>query len=135
MTLYYRIRNFFVYGWDNFRRRCQRFKRGYAWVDVWNMEDWFMRTVKPMLIHLKENGMSYPMEFTDRDEWCAVLDEMIACLDLMEEDKVYEFLGFVEYEDYWRMTTEDRKKAYEIMENNKNRFFELFSKHFYDLWD
>ena len=131
MRMFRRIK----YYWWKFSERYQRSKRGYAWVDVWNMEDWFMRTAKPMLVHLKENGMSYPMEFKDRDEWCAVLDEMIACLDFMDEDKVYTFLGFSQYEDCWRMTQEDIQKVYEMRENNKNRFFELFSKHFYDLWD
>lgn len=135
MKLYYKIKWKIINTWWDLRKRCQRFKRGFSWGDVWDMNQWFMEIAKPMLTHLKTNGISYPTEFKDRDEWCAVLGEMIACLELMEEDKVYEFIGFRKYEDYWRMTTEDRKKAYEIRECNKNRFFDLFSKHFYDLWD
>lgn len=135
MNLYYQIIGIIETAWDNFRIRCQRFKRGYAWLDVWNMDHWFMSKIKPMLIHLRIHGDSFPMEFNNRDEWCAVLDEMINCVEMMNEDKVYAFLGFVEIEDYLRMTDADIKRVGEIMINNKNRFFELFSKYFYNLWD
>jgi organic radical activating enzyme len=40
-----------------------------------------------------------------------------------------------EIEDYDRMTKEDYENVYKMMEDNKNRFFELFSKYFFDLWD
>ena len=136
MTLYYRIRNFFVYGWDNFRRRCQRFKRGYAWSDVWSMYGWFMLTLEPMLIHLRHNHVGVPMEFENNSGgWNEVLDEMIHCLGMMDEDKVYEHLGFCGTDDYGRMTKADYENVYKTMEENKNRFFELFSKYFFDLWD
>ena len=133
--LYYKIINFFRDIWWSFRERCQRFKRGYAYVDAWNMFEWFIQTIKPMLVHLKIHGIGCPMDFNSRDDWCVVIDEMINCLDLMDEDKVYEFYGFDKIEDYKCMTTEDFQKVYKTMEENKNRFFELFSKYFYDLWD
>ena len=131
MNLYYCIKNTI----SDFRYRCQRFKRGYSYGDVWNMFDWFMRTVKLMLIHLKNEGMSYPSEFKDRSEWEAILDEMIDCLDFMDEDKVYALFGFCEIDDYKRMTKEDHQRIYKTMGKNKNRFFELFSKYYFDLWD
>ena len=137
MWLYHRIKNFFVYGLDNFRRRCQRFKRGYAYSDVWNMFGWFMTTLKPMLLHLYHNHVGVPMEFENNpDGWKEILNEMIHCLDMMDEDKVYAHLGFVDDEDaFYHMTSEDYKMVYEIMDKNKNHFFELFSKYFYNLWD
>lgn len=135
MNLYYKIKWTIKDAYWNFRKRCQRFKRGYSCGDVWDMDMWFIETIKPMLVHLRTNGISYPMEFNSRDDWCAVLDEMIACLDFMDENQVYDFLGFHECKDYLRMTSEDIKKAYEIRANNKNGFFRLFSEHFYDLWD
>lgn len=135
MKLYSKLKWAIKDSWWNFRKRCQRFKRGYAYVDVWDMDQWFIEMAKPMIIHLRTHGNSFPMEFNNRDEWCAVLDEMIYCLDFMEEDNVLHFLGFVEV-DYWkRMKHEDSKRVGEIMMNNKNRFFELFSKYFYNLWD
>lgn len=135
MYLYYRAIGIIQDIWYNLRGRCQRFKRGYAYGDVWDMDHWFMRTVRLMLIHLRTYGDSFPMEFEDRDAWCAVLDKMINCLDFMDEDKVYAFLGFVEIKDYQRMTSDDLRQVREIMAENKTLFFELFSKHFYDLWD
>lgn len=135
MNPYYRIKWIIKEAWWNFRKRCQRFKRGYAYVDVWDMDQWFIEIAKPMLIHLRTHGNSFPMQFNDRDEWCAVLDEMIKCLEFMDEDSVLHFLGFVE-DNYWeRMTIEDHKHVREIMFENKNKFFELFSKYFYNLWD
>ena len=135
MNLYYKIKWKITDSWWNFRRSCQRFKRGYAYSDVWDMDFWFLNTIKPMLIHLKEHGESCPIEFNDRDEWCAILDEMINCLTLMDRDKANESLGFGGIEGWKRMESEDHHKSYEIMIKNKNRFFELFNKHFYDLWD
>lgn len=134
MSLFGRINYKIDRLWDNFRVRCQRFKRGWAYGDVWDMDAWFMRTIKPMLIHLKYNGISYPIEFKDRSEWVAVLDEMIDCLDSMDEDYCLKSLGF---DDYKRTTRDgwDRICIATMMEGSKNRFFELFSKYFFDLWD
>ena len=131
MKLYYRIQN----ALDNLRARYQRFKRGYSYDDVWNMCDWFIRTVKPMLIHLKNNGISRPMEFKHRSKWEAVLEEMIDCLNFMDEDYVFKFLGFSAVDNYRNITEEDWNRLYTIMAENKNRFFKLFSEHFFDLWD
>ena len=132
MKLHYRIQN----ALDNLRARCQRFKRGWAYSDVWDIDVWFMHTIKPMLLHLYHNHMGVPMEFeNNRDGWKEILNEMINCLEMMDEGNVYAFLGFCELDDYKRMTREDYQNVYDIMIKNKNRFFELFSKYFFDLWD
>ncbi|MDD6827912.1 MAG: hypothetical protein PUE12_17735 [Oscillospiraceae bacterium] len=136
MNIYYRIKNAIGNAWYDFRCRCQRFKRGYAYSDILDMDNWFMRTVKPMLIHLYHNHMGVPMEFENNpDSWKEVLNEMINCLEMMDEDNAYAFLGFCEIDDYKRMTREDYQNVYDIRKKNKNRFFELFSKYFYNLWD
>ena len=136
MNLCYRIKNTISDFWYDFRCRCQRFKRGWAYGDVWDMNVWFKRTVKPMLLHLYHNHTGVPMEFKDNPcGWKEVLNEMITCLEFMDEEDVCAFLGFCEIEDYKRMTKEDHESVYRIMEEKKNRFFELFSKYFYDFWD
>lgn len=56
---------------------------------------------------------------------------MIDCLELMDEDKAQAHLGIAE-DDY---SAESYKKVGELMEEKKNRFFELFSKWFFNLWD
>lgn len=132
MNIYYHIKNAITNAWYDFRSRCQRFKRGWAYGDVWDIDQWFMYTIKPMLIHLKNNGTSYPIGFNDISEWRTVLEEMINCLNFMDEDYTLDFLDF---DNYDCMTRDDWEHVYEIRINNKNRFFELFSEHFYDLWD
>lgn len=137
MRIYHRIKNFFVYGWDNFRRRCQRFKRGYSYGDVWDMDCWFMDMVKPMLAHLRDYGIGIPGDLylkgeeNERAAWEAILTEMIECLTLMDEDEAQKYLGIADND--W--SVESYKRVTDFMEENKNRFFELFSKHFYSLWD
>lgn len=137
MRLYYRIKNFFVYGWDSFRARCQRFKRGYSYGDIWDMDFWFMRTVKPMLIHLRDHGIGIPNDLyldgaeNERAAWEAVLTEMVECLDLMNEDAAEKYLG-IEGKGY---SVETYQKVNALIDEKKNRFFELFSKYFYSLWD
>lgn len=135
MRLYYRIKNKLIYDVDSLRARIQRFKRGYSYGDVWDMDFWFMRTVKPMLIHLRDHGIGIPNELylqdadNERILWENTLTEMISCLELMDQNNVYDYLG------YSKLGPKDYEKVYQIMEENKNRFFELFSKHFYSLWD
>ena len=125
--------------WWNFKERCQRFLRGYSYSDVWSIDYWFMETVKPMLIHLRDHGCGVPgtlwnEEENSRDAWEAVLTEMIECLDMMNEDNVYRHL----FGESWFgaiRTFEEWKQVQEVQHANKNRFFELFSEHFYNLWD
>jgi len=135
MNPYYRIKRWLEDTRYNLKGRIQRFKSGYAYGDVWDMDKWFVNTIKPMLIHLRTHGCSYPMEFNSHDEWCAVLDQMINCLEFMDEDKVNCFFGFCDIDDYKRKTHEDYQRIGETMMKNKDRFFELFSMYFYNLWD
>ena len=136
MRWYYRIKNKLIYDIYSLRARIQRFKRGYAYIDVWEMFSWFISTMRPMLAHLRDHGCGVPIEFENNEKgWHDTLTEMISCLDMMDEDKVKESLGFGCFDERVRMTKEDYENAYHIMEDNKNRFFELFSKYFYNLWD
>ena len=133
MNLYYKIKNKLFYDVDCLRARWQRFMRGYSYGDVWDMDNWFMRTVKPMLIHLRDHHCGVPIEFEHDDKaWCDILTDMISCLNMMDESQVYKELGF---NNRLNMTKEDYETVYRVMENSKNRFFELFGKHFYSLWD
>ena len=137
MILYNEIKNKLFYDVDCLRARWQRFKRGYSYGDVWDIDCWFMRTVKPMLIHLRDDGCGIPFglylegEENERAAWEAVLTEMIECLELMDEDTVEKYLGIAD-DDY---SVESYQKRNNLMDEKKNRFFELFSKYFYSLWD
>lgn len=135
MNLYYRIKNTISDFWYDFRCRCQRFKRGWAYGDVWDIDVWFMHTVKPMLIHLRDYGIAIPYEFYNEDGnriyWENILTEMISCLELMDEDAAREYLSISDSD--W--SVESYIKTNDLIVENKNRFFKLFSKYFYDLWD
>ena len=137
MTLYYRIKNAINDFQYNLARRVQRFNRGYSYSDVWNMDCWFKRTVKSMLIHLRDYGIGIPCELylegteNERKAWEAVLTEMIDCLTLMDEDEAQKYLDIVD-DDY---SVETYKKLNDFMDEKKDRFFELFSKYFFSLWD
>ena len=129
MKLYYKFRMF----WYNVRARCQRFKRGWAYRDVWNMNDWFKNTIRPMLIYLADNHVGVPAEFENNPGgWKEVLNKMATCLQFMDEDSVLVSLGI---HDYKGMTAADYKNVHKLMIEYKNRFFELFSEYYFDLWD
>ena len=137
MRLYYRIKNKLIYDFDSLRASIQRFKRGYSYGDVWDMDFWFMRTVKPMLIHLRDHGIGIPNDLylqdadNERIIWENTLTEMINCLELMDEDNAEKYLGIANND--W--SVESYNKVNNLMEESKNRFFALFSKYFYSLWD
>lgn len=141
MNLYYKLKNKLIYDVDSLKARIQRFKRGYSYGDVWDMYFWFMRTVKPMLIHLRDHGIGVPNELylqdadNERIIWENTLTEMISCLEIMDEDNVYKLLGYKDDDWQSRLSPKDYEKVYQVMEESKNRFFELFSKYFYNLWD
>ena len=137
MELYYKIRNALFYNVDCLRARCQRFKRGYAYVDVWDMDHWFKRMAKPMLTHLRDHGIGIPNALyqqdaeNEREAWEAVLTEMIECLELLDEDAAEKYLGIAD-DDY---SAASYRKVTAFMDEKKDRFFELFSEYFYCLWD
>ena len=137
MRLYYKIRNKISDFWYDLRVRFQRFKRGYSYSDVWDIDSWFMTMVKPMLIHLRDHGIGIPFDLynhedeNERIDWENILTEMVECLDLMNEDAAQKYLNIAD-DDY---SIESYKKVNNLMDEKKNRFFELFSKYFFSLWD
>lgn len=130
MVLFYKLSNFISDKWWNFRKRCQRFQRGYAWGDIWDMDVWFINTMTPMLQHLLNTHHGNPATITNK-EWELILQEMIDCLALMDENKAQEYLNIAD-DDY---SAESRNRVDELTKEKKNRFFELFSEWFYCLWD
>lgn len=74
--------------------------------------------------------MGHPTGVTD-DEWESILEEMINHLELMDEENVIKSLGLTRK----ILSYEESRKIDNIMIKNKERFFELFSKWFYSLWD
>lgn len=121
---FYVIRN----KWKVFKYKCQRFKKGYADNDAFDICHWFIDTVKPMLVQFRTEYWICPLNMSLSD-WDSILSEMIDCLDLMNEDNAKVVAGVERYYDESDFEIVDK-----IMEENKRRFFELFSKYFYNFW-
>ena len=114
------------------RYRCQRFKKGYSDRDVWELRDWFIRNVKPMLRELSAKAYNYPEE-AGEEQWNKILLEMADLLDVMDiwdDTAACKHVG-LEPEDKSpeaiRLISAEKEKA-------KERFFYLFNKWFNDLW-
>ena len=120
---FWRLRDFF---WK-LRAKLQRFRRGYADTDVWNLNTWFLSTVRPMLQQLHDTHAGYPVNITN-ELWEEKLRTMIRLLDGMDEEKLTEGLSTDE-------VIKNAVKIQEKLDRNKDRFFELFAKYFWNLWD
>lgn len=51
----------------NFKMSYQRFKRGYADIDWWCIDGWFVDHIVPLLMSLRDNHHGYPSQL--QDEW------------------------------------------------------------------
>ena len=79
--------------------RQQRAKRGDADTDVWNMNDWFMDTISPMLKQFRKKHNGVPSTFlpsmmcSDEErevanaKWEQILDRMIFLINEMDQEK------------------------------------------------
>lgn len=116
---------------DQHRYRRQRAKRGYSDYDQWAMQDWFIRTARPMLQTLSERTYHYPEEVTE-EQWREILVEMAQLLEIMTpwEDAAARKQLMIPREargpEIYRRIDEEKRRA-------KARFFFLFDKWFYDL--
>lgn len=126
MNLFYKIRFLSRYIPWKLHRNWQRFRRGWSYSDVWDIDGWLVEMVEPMLRRLKERHCGCPFGYTD-EEWEARLEQMADYLHLMDENNVAE-------EVYGGDTTKYKEIA-EAMEENKKKFFEMFSHDFYALRD
>lgn len=109
-------------------------KHGYSPVAQWETFGWFITVMREILIHYRDNRMGTPVVIPDYniddlisenkniEIYNSLLDEMIELLDKMDECN----------STYNGVSLEEMHSA---MDSAKNKFFELFSKYFYTLWD
>lgn len=106
--------------WFDFKMRCQRFKRGYADCDVWNINTWFTYNIVPMLQHLRDNHCGFPgtPEVPDDETWCKVLDRMIFCFKESLEDSPCEVKNPYkeEYDKRFDDWYNNKKKSSEVLD-------------------
>lgn len=111
-------------------------KHGYSPVAHFETFEWFMDVMKEILTNYRYNRMGSPVvidnffdvkeenpnDVANEEAYNAILDRMIALLNLMDErNQLYNDMDWKEA---------DKKK-----EDAKNEFFKLFSEQFYGLWD
>ena len=109
-------------------------KHGYSPVAQWETFEWFIAVMREILINYRDNRTGTPVVIPDyhTDDLISenknieiynnILNEMIELLDKMDECN----------STYNGVSLEEMHSA---MDTAKNKFFELFSKYFYTLWD
>ena len=143
----------------------QRTEKGYSEADVWNLCGWLSEIVPKMLKELAENHQGFPAsiereyfeehkkelftqdyrkwtsypndpskmeqrEYADKvcdEKWTETLKEMAFLLSELND----ETCSWDEDE----MSLNNNIKKQEYQNQCKERFMELFDKHFWDLWD
>lgn len=106
-------------------------KHGYSPVAQWETFCWFIAVMREILINYRDNRTGTPVVIPDyhTDDLISenknieiynnILNEMIELLDKMDE------CNYLTYNN----------ASLEAMNAAKDKFFELFSKYFYTLWD
>ena len=117
-----------------FQRIFFTLKHGYSPVAQWETFEWFIAVMREILINYRDNRTGTPVVIPDyhTDDLISenknieiynnILNEMIELLDKMDEcNSTYNDVSLEE--------------VHSTMDTAKNKFFELFSKYFYTLWD
>lgn len=114
-----------------FQRIFFTLKHGYSPVAQWETFEWFIAVMREILINYRDNRMGTPVVIPDYniddlisenkniEIYNNILNEMIELLNKMDED------NYLTYDS----------TSLEAMNAAKDKFFELFSKYFYTLWD
>ena len=109
-------------------------KHGYSPVAQWETFGWFVAVMREILVNYRDNRTGTPVVIPDYniddlisenkniEIYNNILNEMITLLDQMDENN----------SAYNDISLEEMHSA---MDTAKNKFFELFSKYFYTLWD
>lgn len=107
----------------------QRMFRGYDDNEVSDIEYSFVKRYIKILTDFKNRTDLCPVGIS-LNELTDIIDEMINHLKLMDEEYVIKELCKDMPADYYP----DYEAIESILLNNKNKFFELFSRYFTDLW-
>ena len=147
MCKFYRIIDSLKYLPQEIKWFWQRGKRGYSDRDVWEIDNWFLNIIIPMLEQLKKIKHGYPVNLTP-EQWDNILDRMIFCfkeandstcsmINEYEEKFILETFGNPS-KDNKELKQNFIKRANEIEEYQlkmEKEGFQLFSKYFHNLWD
>lgn len=105
--------------------KVQKLLHGWSKEDCYNINEWFIKTLIPMLEYYR-NYMSYPaVKVVSKEEWNFILDKMIYHLNMMNIDNI------LKEKNINNPTAADFELAYSVKKRNTKEFFELFEKYFF----
>ena len=102
----------------------QRAKRGYSDEDLYSIDNYFLKTIVPMLEWLKDNKHGVPYEFTI-DEQGHEID-----IDLADQHWKAELSKMIDHFKAINLYHDTQNNEKHIQEG-----FKLFAKYFTNLWD
>ena len=102
----------------NLKSKIQRFIRGYADEDVWQMDYWFINIIPKMLRQLRDKGMGYPSKFKSKEEWHNELNKIIYYFEQANPDTMIEENEYASDEKF--VAQKFLEREYEL--NKKRRF-------------
>lgn len=113
---------------------CFFLKMGYSYDAIYEHFNWFLDMERSILKRYLATHCGYPGRecAATNEEWESVVNRMIELLDGMDEEKYENDHEWDGKKDTALPYERDKIKC---LENNKNEFFELYSKWFYDMWD
>lgn len=110
------------------KRVVYTLRHGYPPQATWEIYEWHRRVMLETLSEFRKNLNGYPI-FDENasseeqyDKWGAIIDEMCEYLDAMAEDN-------------YDLSIENLEKSDLARTEAKDKFFALFSKYYFHLWD
>lgn len=110
------------------KRVVYTLRHGYPPQATWEIYEWHRRVMLETLSEFRKNLNGYPI-FDENasseeqyDKWGAIIDEMCEYLDAMAEDN-------------YDLSIENLEKSDLARTEAKDKFFTLFSKYYFHLWD
>lgn len=110
------------------KRVIYTLRHGYPPQATWEIYEWHRRVMLETLSEFRKNLNGYPV-FDENasseeqyDKWGAIIDEMCEYLDAMAEDN-------------YDLSIENLEKSDLARTEAKDKFFALFSKYYFHLWD
>ena len=110
------------------KRVVYTLRHGYPPQATWEIYEWHRRVMLETLSEFRKNLNGYPVLDENAspeeqyDKWGAIIDEMCEYLDIMAEDN-------------YDLSIENLEKSDLARTEAKDKFFALFSKYYFHLWD
>ena len=108
-------------------------KHGYPYEATYDLYYYFINHMESILVDFTDGLHGCPCNI-EQEEWEKILGDMIGALKGMDEIR-YEKEIPIKADHNIKDVREYEEKKWKYLQNNKERFFELFSEWFYNLWD